>query len=174
MATTLALSLAVLSHEHGILLVLAVALVTVSAPELRSRGWWLTWLIPLGLFVIWQIHLSTLWSEAPIRLSIGFLSGPFRGIVSIARQLITSHTATGILQLAGFAFALALPAACLWALRTTGSHRAICMGWVFATALLFSAPGLFGKRSSRSGGRRRSRSRLVRWSCLGHVPGWRR
>jgi len=141
-ATTLALSLAVLSHEHGILLVLAVALVTVSAPELRSRGWWLTWLIPLGLFVIWQIHLTTLWSEAPIRLSIGFLSGPFRGIVSIARQHITSHTVTDILQLAGFAFALALPAACLWALRTTGSHRAICMGWVFATALLFLGTGL--------------------------------
>jgi hypothetical protein len=141
LGTALALTLAVLAHEHGLVLVLAVALVTLSAPELRSRGCWLTWLIPLSIFVALQAQLALVWGETPMRIAVGFLSSPFRGVSNAARYIIPPRALADVLLLGGFAYAAAFSGACVWALRTTQAHRAVCLGWVFASTLLVLGGG---------------------------------
>jgi hypothetical protein len=136
------LSLAALAHEHGVLLVLAVAIVTVAAPELRTRGWVWTWLLPLAIFVGWQIYLNLVWGETPIRVAIGYLNQPLRGFLSVARGMIPPRSLSDVLHLCGFAYALLLSGGCVWALRTTETHRGVCLGWVFASGLLFLGTGV--------------------------------
>jgi hypothetical protein len=140
--TALSLSLVVLAHEHGLVLVLAVALVTLSSTELRTRGWLWTWLIPLTIFIGWQVYLTIVWGEAPIRVAVGYLNEPLRGFVSIGRRMVPPRTVSEALHLGGFAYVLMFSSACVWALRTTAAHRALCLGWVFATSLLFLGTGV--------------------------------
>jgi hypothetical protein len=141
-ATTVALSLAVLAHEHGMVLVLALALVTLGAPELRGRGWWLTWLIPSAIFVGLQVQLALVWGETPMRVAMTFLGSPFRGALHVGRGLIHPGTLSEALYLGGMAYFVVLTAACVWALRTTNAHRAVCLGWMLASVLLILGNGL--------------------------------
>jgi hypothetical protein len=134
--TTVALSLAVLAHEHGLVLLLAVALVTLSAPELRPRGWWMTWLVPLGVAAALQGQLAFVWREIPIQVAAAFLSSPFRGMLDISRQLIPPSTLSEALHLGSIVYLVIHAVACLWALRSTAAHRAVCLGWVLASVLL--------------------------------------
>jgi hypothetical protein len=135
-ATTIMLTLAVLAHEHGMVLVLALALVTLGTLELRPRGWWLTWLIPSAIFVGLQVQLALVWGQTPLRVAMTFLDGPFRGALHVGHSLLHPGSLSEVLYLAGIAYLVILSAACIWALRTTNSHRAVCLAWMLASVLL--------------------------------------
>ncbi|MFN0071234.1 MAG: hypothetical protein ACKVVP_07060 [Chloroflexota bacterium] len=139
---TLALMLGVLTHEHALVLVLAVALVTLSAPELRLRGWQVMWCLPLAVFVAWQVYLTHVWGDTPLRVAMEFLNQPFRGLVSIGRHMLPAQNVSTVIHLSGFAVAAAFTLACAGALSVTRAHRAVCLGWVFSTIVLFLGTGV--------------------------------
>jgi hypothetical protein len=135
-ALTGALTLAVLAHEHGLVLVLAVALVTLAAPDLRGPGWSITWLAPLTAFLGHQLQLAFVWREIPLRVAMTFLSGPFQGALSVGGDLFSPETLSQTLYLGGIAYLVILSATCAWALRTSNAHRAVCLAWMLASVLL--------------------------------------
>ena len=139
--TALSLSLAVLAHEHGLVLVLGVALVTSSAPELRTRGWWWMWLTPLGCFRSMAGVFDDVWGETPIRVAMGYLNEPF---AASSRSLANGSSANHQRGIA--AKRLRLRFDVLRGVRLGPAHhrgaRALCLGWALATALLLLGTGI--------------------------------
>jgi hypothetical protein len=89
-----------------------------------------------------QAVLAVVWSEVPLLVAMGYLNRPLRGVVSIARELMTRHTVADILHLAGIALFLITMAVAAWSLRTTTLNRAVCLGWIFSVALMLFGTGL--------------------------------
>lgn len=135
------LVLGVLAHEHTLAAVLAVALVAWASRGKTHGREWLSWLPPLLVFIGWQMLLTQNWGETPMRTAVSYMNMPLRGAAYGARQIIPPSNLGEALHLAAIVFLTVCSAAGAWGLRTTRSTGAVCLGWAFATLVLFLGGG---------------------------------
>lgn len=138
---SLALSLGVMTRETALIVGVGAILsaILVRREDGMSRsGTFLPFLLPAGVYLIWQLILWTYWGNAPFMTAGGLIGIPMAGFLRRVAAVLSRWNLVDQMILLDFLFILAFVFAVLYYLRASGSPRLLKICFVISGIMVFS------------------------------------